>query len=150
MSRRPREMPFADRDTGRALDLPESSPKDKGTPLTQGDKKEWVDPSIMASDTIDKKISGNPATRSQEAGSFQANREQYRADSVQSVRVPDLSRSSRPAASLPLSLSPVVAASASSRVSVHPGGMKAPWDIPGGGAARLPCMVSPGKGCSVA
>jgi pilus assembly protein FimV len=112
MSRRPRKMPFAQGDTGKAVNLPESLVEAKAADVRRH-RKESMEQSSMASDAMGfmaKKVPDDP-----EAGSRKADREQYAA---RGVPASNLSRSLHTVQSLPLS--PVLAGAASSMVPLHP------------------------------
>jgi pilus assembly protein FimV len=112
MSGRPRKMPFMQGNTGKAVDLSESPVEDKAAAAMR-DRKESVEQSSMASDSMDsmaKKAPGGPEARSRKA-----DRKQY---ATRGVPASDLSRSPHTAQSLPLS--PVPAGAASSMVPLHP------------------------------
>jgi pilus assembly protein FimV len=117
MSRRPRKMPFAQDNAGKAVDLAESPVEDKAA-AAMGDRKESVEQSSMLSDSKDsmaKKAPDHP-----EAGSRKAGREDY---ATRGVAASNLSRAPHTAQSL--TLSPVLAAPVSSRVPVHPAAREA-------------------------
>jgi pilus assembly protein FimV len=121
MSRRPRKMPFAQDSAGKAVDLAEFPVEDKAAAALR-DRKESVEQSSMSSDSMDpmaKKAPDHP-----EAGSRKAGREQY---DTRGVAASNLSRAPHTAQSL--TLSPVLAAPASSRVPVHPAAREAYLNI---------------------
>jgi pilus assembly protein FimV len=113
VSRRARKLPIADFSAGGPMDLPGPFVEDKKTPGAWADKKKSVRQSAGASYSM--------------TGGFDAVTGQYVGDDT---AVSNLSRTFDTAPSLPLPLSPVMAASASPMVPVHPAVREVHLDIP--------------------